>query len=205
MEGNSKGSARRSTRSIDFFRGFLRSPEQVGSIIPSSRFLERRIINVSEVGKARLIVELGPGTGGTTAAILRAMSADARLLAIELDPEFSALLERFGDPRLIVHTGSAEDISEILAERGLAAPDLVISGMPFSTLPRETGLAIIRAIRDSLSPGGRFVAYQFRGVVGRLGEEVLGRPEVELEVLNIPPMRFYRWQVDDRSGTTAGR
>jgi len=194
VEGNGKDASRRSTRGIDFFRGFLRSPEQVGSIIPSSRFLERRIINTSAVASARIVVELGPGTGGTTRAILSAMPADARLLTIELDPQFSSILESFGDARLIPHTGSALELADILAEHGLAAPDVVISGIPFSTMPREVGLAIIAAIQDNLAPGGRFVAYQFRGAVGRLGKEVMGEPDVELEVLNIPPMRFYTWQ-----------
>ncbi|MDZ7791867.1 MAG: hypothetical protein U5L08_15495 [Xanthomonadales bacterium] len=199
MEGNGKAAPKRSTRSIDFFRGFLRSPEQVGSIIPSSRFMERRIINTSRVASAKTVVELGPGTGGTTRAILAAMPADARLLTIELDPQFSSILEGFGDDRLIPHTGSATDLAEILAEHGLGAPDVVISGIPFSTMPREIALAIIAAIRDSLAPGGRFVAYQFRGAVGRLGKEVMGDPEVELEVLNIPPMRFYTWKNDPPS------
>ncbi len=181
-------------RGVDFFRGFLRSPEQVGSIIPSSRFLERRILAMAELDEARCVVELGPGTGGTTRAILEAMRPDARLLTIELDPHFSAILEELGDPRLVAHTGSAADLASILTENGLSAPDVVISGIPFSTMPREIGTAIIEAVRDSLAPGGRFLAYQFRGHVGRLGEPILGKPEVELEMLNIPPMRFYRWR-----------
>ncbi len=200
MEGNGKAASRHSTRNIDFFRGFLRSPEQVGSIIPSSRFLERRIINTSHVSTARTVVELGPGTGGTTRAILAAMPEDARLLTIELDPQFSSILEGIGDERLITHVGSAVDLAEILAQHDLGAPDVVISGIPFSTMPREIGLAIIAAIRDNLAPGGRFVAYQFRGAVGRLGAEVMGKPDVELEVLNVPPMRFYTWQREAVSG-----
>jgi hypothetical protein len=72
-----------------FLQGFLKSPKQVGSIIPSSRFLERRIVRASEIERASLVVELGPGTGGTTRALLRAMSPKARLLAIEIDPASS--------------------------------------------------------------------------------------------------------------------
>ncbi len=180
-------------RGIDFFRGFLRSPEQVGSIIPSSRFLERRLINMADLAEARCVVELGPGTGGTTRAMLEAMRPDAKLLTIELDPQFSAILEEIGDPRLFPHTGSATDLQQILQQHGLPGPDLVVSGIPFSTMPKEVGTAIIEAIRDSLAPGGRFLAYQFRGHVRRLGEPILGQPEVALEVLNVPPMRFYRW------------
>src|SRR5699024_4727802 len=149
---------------------------------------------------ARTVVELGPGTGGTTRAILDAMPADARLLTIELDPQFSSILEGIGDARLTAHTGSAVDLAEILASYELDAPAVVISGIPFSTMPREVGLAIIAAIRDTLAPDGRFVAYQFRGAVGRLGAEVMGKPDVELEVLNVPPMRFYTWQREAVSG-----
>ncbi|QOC23864.1 methyltransferase type 12 [Wenzhouxiangella sp. AB-CW3] len=193
MEETGKGSARRGTRGLDFFRGFLRSPEQVGSIIPSSRFLERRIVNVSGLADAITVVELGPGTGGTTRAILDAMRPDAKLLTIELDPQFSSILESIGDPRLLPHTGSAADLPDILKSYDLPAPDVVISGIPFSTMPREVGNAVLEAVRDSLTPGGRFVAYQFRGHVGRMGRPILGDPEVELELLNVPPMRFYRW------------
>lgn len=193
LEETGKVDSRREVRGLDFFRGFLRSPEQVGSIIPSSRFLERRIINMAALDEARCVVELGPGTGGTTRAILSAMRPDARLLTIELDPQFSLILEGIGDPRLQPHTGSAVELAGILRQHGLPAADVVISGIPFSTMPEAIGTAIIEAIRDNLAPGGRFLAYQFRGHVKRLGVPVLGEPEVALEPLNVPPMRFYRW------------
>ncbi len=200
MEETDKGSSRRTNRGLDFFRGFLRSPEQVGSIIPSSRFLERRIVNLSGLEAADTVVELGPGTGGTTRAILEAMRPDAKLLTIELDPQFSSILESFGDARLFPHTGSAAKLPAILGEYGLPAPDVVISGIPFSTMPRDIGNAVLEAVRDSLVSGGRFVAYQFRGHVGRMGRPILGEPEVELELFNVPPMRFYCWRKADGSG-----
>lgn len=183
----------RTSLSVDFFRGFLRKPEQVGSIIPSSRFLERRIIHQAGLQSARTVLELGPGTGGTTRAILAAMPEEARLLSIDLDPEFTRILDRIGDPRLIAHTGSACDLAAILQQYDLPAPDVVISGIPFSTMPRSVGIATLEAVRDTLAPGGRFVAYQFRGQVARLGRPILGEPEVVVELLNTPPMRLYRW------------
>jgi phosphatidylethanolamine/phosphatidyl-N-methylethanolamine N-methyltransferase len=204
LEETEKAGNRRSVRGVDFFRGFLRSPDKVGSIIPSSRFLERRILNMAGLENARCVVELGPGTGGTTRAILEAMQPDARLLTIELDSCFSTILEEIGDPRLVAHTGSAADLTSILARYGLPAPEVVISGIPFSTMPGEIGTSIIEAIRESLAPGGRFLAYQFRGHVGRLGTPILGKPEVELEILNVPPMRFYRWR-KTQSGNGTGQ
>lgn len=193
LANSSVNRSRRSVRGLDFFRGFLRSPGQVGSVIPSSRFLEERLVRTANLAEARCVVELGPGTGGTTRALLQAMPADSRLLTIELDPRFSELLEAIGDKRLVPHTGSATDLAAILQQYDLPAPDAVISGIPFSTMPKEIGQSIIRAVRDSLAPGGIFLAYQFRGHVGRLGAPEMGKPDVQIEWLNIPPMRFYRW------------
>ena len=179
---------------LAFFRGFLERPRQVASIIPSSRFLERRLIRATRAGEAKLIVELGPGTGGTTRALLSAMDPAARLVAIEINPRFVEVLDRWPDERLTVRQGSATDITKILDDLGLGAPDLVVSGIPFSTMARPLGLEILRAVRDSLQPGGAFVAYQVRDRVHTLGREVFGPATVQTELLNVPPMRFYRWE-----------
>jgi phospholipid N-methyltransferase len=181
-------------RRILFFQGFLKRPGMVGSVIPSSRYLERRIVKEANLGPARLVVELGPGVGGTTRAILRAMPAPARLVSIEINPDFVPALRAIGDPRLVVHEGSAVDLSTILASHGLGAPDVVLSGIPFSTMKPELGRAIVRAIDRALAPGGRFVAYQVRDRVEKLGREVFGPAAVQLELRNVPPMRVFRWE-----------
>ena len=181
---------------IAFLRGFLERPKEVGSIIPSSRWMERRITRTAEIASSKLIIELGPGTGGTTKALLQAMGPDAKLLAIEINPGFCELLNNtIRDERLIVHEGSAADIPEALVKHDLGAPDVVLSGIPFSTMPRTLGLSILQSVKDSLAPGGRFVAYQLRDVVHTLGKQVFGPAAIQLELLNMPPMRVYRWDV----------
>lgn len=179
-----------------FFRSFLERPKEVGSIIPSSRFLERRVARCARLDQARVVVELGPGTGGTTQALLRAMRPDAKLLSIEINPRLAERVShRIPDPRLIVHCGSATDLADALAAYGLSAPDAVISGIPFSTMPRAVALGILRAIRDNLAPTGCFVPYQVRDKVAVLAREVFAPPSrVELEVRNVPPMRVYRFE-----------
>ena len=178
-----------------FFKSFLERPMEVGSIIPSSRFLERRVARNAGLDQARIVVELGPGTGGTTQALLRSLRPDATLLAIEINPRLAKRVrERISDPRLIVHCGSAEDIPGALAAHALGAPDAVISGIPFSTMPRPVALAILRSIRDCLAPTGCFVAYQVRDRVAVLARQVFGKPShMELEVRNVPPMRVWRY------------
>lgn len=182
---------------LAFLRGFLTRPKEVGSIIPSSRFMERRIVKTAELASAKLAVELGPGTGGTTRALLRNMAPDSTLVAIEINPGFVKLLsEHIRDPRLIVHHGSATEIPSILAKHGLGEPDVILSGIPFSTMDESLGTAILQSVRESLAPGGRFVAYQFRDRVHTLGVDVFGRASVQTELLNVPPMRVYRWDVE---------
>lgn len=179
---------------IAFFQAFLRKPKEVGSIIPSSRFLMRRVVRQARVDRARLVVELGPGTGGSTRALLRSMRPDATLLAIEINPRFARLIAAsVRDPRLIVHVGSAEDITGALKAHELPAPDVVLSGIPFSTMPQGLGLAIVREVNHVLAPGGRFVAYQVRDRVEMLGRQVFGPARIQTELLNVPPMRVYRW------------
>lgn len=179
---------------IAFLRAFLRSPRQVGSVVPSSRFLERRLVSLSAVAQARTIVELGPGTGGTTRAILRAMPQHARLLCIEIDPTLHGLLCRIDDPRLIAHLGSAEHLPKILSLHGLPAPDVVISGIPFYTMDRTVARRILDGLAAVLPYGGYFVAYQLRDRVAQLCGPPLELASVELELLNVPPMRVFRWQ-----------
>ena len=182
-------------KALAFFLRFLDHPKRVGSIVPSSAFLERRLVRVGAVAQARTVVELGPGTGGTTQALLKALPSEGRMLAIEIDHRLVELVRsNIRDPRLIAHRGSAEQISAALAQYGLPAPDVVISGIPFSTMPHQVGKKILHEIRSVLAPGGRFVAYQLRDRVAVLGRDFFGDTQSDIELLNVPPIRVWCWR-----------
>ena len=189
---------------ITFLKGFLRNPQRVASVLPSSRFMERRLTEVADVPHARQIIELGPGTGGTTRAMLSALPKDAALLAIEINPHFVSILKSNPDPRLHVHLGSAERILDACEVHGFDAPEVVLSGIPFSTMPAATARRIIRAAWSALAPGGRFIAYQFRDRVAVIGRPLLGPPAVEVELRNVPPMRIYTWRKSHQEQAAAG-
>ncbi len=192
--GWAKSESVRKTNPAAFLRGFLREPSQVGSIIPSSRFLEQRIVEAADLPAAKRVVELGPGTGGTTRTFLCHLGPDARLLSIELSPYFHELLGELDDPRFINHLGSAESLPEILAQHGMELPDVVISGIPFSKMPQAVATRVAQAVNDSLGDNGRFVAYQFRRDVASYTDPIMGPPaSCTLELRNIPPMRVYSW------------
>jgi phospholipid N-methyltransferase len=179
---------------LEFLRGFARHPAQVGSVVPSSRYLEQRVVREARLGEAQTVVELGPGTGGTTTAFLRAMPPGARLLAVELDPDFHRHLCRsLADPRLIPELGSAERLADFVAAHRLPAPEAIVSGIPFSTMESEAACRIAAAIAQVLRPGGRFVAYQVRAHVAGFVAPYLGLPKTQWEVVNVPPMRVFTW------------
>ena len=180
--------------SYAFLRGFVRNPAQVGSIVPSSRQLEQRLVRSACIRDARTVVELGPGTGGTTAAFLQAMSPTAQLLAVELDPEFHQRLHAsILDPRFNLALGSAERLAEFLSARWLPPPEAIVSGIPFSTMPPEVSSRIAATIARVLQPGGRFVTYQVRGHVSNFMTPYFGQPLKSWEVINVPPVRVFSW------------
>jgi phosphatidylethanolamine/phosphatidyl-N-methylethanolamine N-methyltransferase len=176
-----------------FIREFLKHPLQIGSIIPSSRFLERRIVEAAAPLSANVIIELGPGTGGVTQALLCAMPQHAKLLSIEINSHFNALVSGIKDDRLIVHPGNAIELAEIIAMYDLGLPNAIVSGIPFSTINRSDGSKILEAVSSLLAPNGRFVAYQVSNQIATLCNPFLGSGQTTTEYLNIPPMRIFQW------------
>jgi len=183
---------------LAFLVQFLRRPRQVASIVPSSRSVERQLA-ATVAGATGVVVELGPGTGGVTRALLASVSPEARFIAVELNPVLAARVARIPDPRLVVRCGSAEDLPEILRDQGCSSASVIVSGLPFSTIPRTRALRVLEAIDRSLAPGGEFIAYHARGTLERLvGTQVEGsRLELvhqRMAWLSIPPLRIYRWR-----------
>lgn len=177
-----------------FFQAFLKSPRIVASVIPSSSHLERRVVKAAAPTAAGVVVELGAGTGGTTRSLLKAMGPQARLLVIERTADFIENLKQINDIRLDVVHGCASSIGAELKRRAYPAADAVVSGIPFSTLPELLAAEIITGVHEALAPGGRFVAYQFTGRVADYAQPVLGTPEVEHELYNLPPLRVFTWR-----------
>src|SRR3984957_21025370 len=102
-----------------FARNFLHHPKMLGSIVPSSRFLVRRLLAPIDWSEARVIVEYGPGIGVVTWQILRRMRPDAVLIVIETNPEFVAFLRSaITDVRLKVVEAPRDKVVELLTDDG---------------------------------------------------------------------------------------
>jgi len=175
-----------------FARNFVRHPRMLGSIIPSSRFLIKQVLEPIVWERARVIVEYGPGVGNITAEILRRMQPGTHVVAIETNGDFVRYLQTaFPDPRLHVVQGSAADVNGILARLGFGAASYIISGIPFSTMPEQLRTDIVRKSRTALEPGGAFLVYQFSSRVLPDLQQTFGVVKRRFQPLNVLPAHLF--------------
>ncbi|MBN1419728.1 MAG: methyltransferase domain-containing protein [Planctomycetes bacterium] len=147
-------------RFFTFFRHFLRDPKTTGAIAPSSRALAREMLRGAGLRDGSTVVELGPGTGSFTREIVEAIGPAGRLIAIDRNEAFVRILrERF--PRADFICGDARSVDGALRQRGVGPIDAVISGLPFANFDLEAQRSVLRAVRASLGPGGRFATFQY--------------------------------------------
>jgi phospholipid N-methyltransferase len=140
----------------------------------------------------RLFVEYGPGVGTFTRPVLDKLGADATLVTIDTNPDFTSYLrDSIDDPRLVAVTGSAADVERIVADRGLGSADYVLSGLPFSTLPAGVGEDIAEATANVIRPGGAFLVYQFSPKVLNFIKPHFHPIKRGFEWINVPPATLF--------------
>ena len=180
------------SRTLLFARNFFKFPTMLGSLIPSSPFLVNDLLSQVDFDRARVIVEYGPGVGTFTQEILKRMRPDAALVAIELNEEFAGFLkDEIGDRRLHAVHASACDVGKVLASLNLPSADYIISGIPFSTMPKSLRAEIMRNSRDALRPDGALLVYQFTRAVRPYLESSFGSVQENFQMLNILPARIF--------------
>ncbi len=179
-----------------FFKGFLKHPVMVGSIIPSSDTLIAHMLSKVDWQNTDVFVEYGPGVGTFCRPVLEKMKAGATLIAIDTNPDFiDYLSSTIPDSRFRPVLGSAADVEQIVRDSGFDHADYVLSGLPFSTLPTGVGPAIAAATARVIRPGGAFLVYQFRAKVRDFISPHFTRIDQAMEYWNIPPCcLFWAWK-----------
>ena len=179
-----------------FFKGFIKHPVMVGSIIPSSDRTVKKMLAPVDWDNTKLFVEYGPGVGTFCHPVLDRMRPDATLLVIDLNPDFIEYLRKtIRDSRFIAVHGSAADVNEIIAQFGFQNADYVLSGLPFSTLPNNLGPVIAEETARAIRPGGAFLVYQFRARARDFMTPHFARIDNGFEAWNILPCHlFWGWK-----------
>jgi phospholipid N-methyltransferase len=141
-----------------FLGKFFKHGTAIASLAPSSRWLSRTTVRNVDWARAKVLVELGAGTGPITRVLAEKARPDCRVVVLERDPDFARLLHQRFDhlPNFDVVAGDVRDLTEILADRGINRVDAIISGLPVPSFPRELQRDLFRVIRPILAPEGTF-------------------------------------------------
>ena len=176
---------------VRFLRSWIEKPLHMGAVMPSGRVLARTMARYVEIDSDAPVIELGPGTGAITNALIAQGVEQKRLVLVEYNPGFCALLrDRY--PHATVVQGDAYALRDSLWNVLSAPASAVVSGLPLVTKPMLTRLKLIRDAFVAMSPGSPFVQFTY-SVAPPIPRSL---PGVSTEAseriwMNLPPARVW--------------
>jgi phospholipid N-methyltransferase len=177
-----------------FLGKFLRQGTAIASLAPSSPWLSRTTVRNIDWDRARVIVELGAGTGPITRVLADKAAPGCRVVVLERDPDFCRLLrERFqGRSDFEIVEGDVRDLATILADRGIGQADYIVSGLPVPSFPRDLQDALFRVVRQVLKPDGTYNQItELPWVYWRFYRKYFEDVRFVFEPRNLPPAGAY--------------
>ena len=179
-----------------FLREWIANPQRTGSIAPSSRQLGAAMARWLPRNRESFVLELGPGTGAVTEALLKHGLREDRLVAIEHNPTLAKLLrKRF--PRAHIITGDAWHLDTLLRDchEPVTSVGAVISSLPLLNFPPEQAESLAHKIRAVLEPRGHWVQYSYHlGKKTPRGSHHFQLHNSKIVWLNFPPARVSVFQ-----------
>ena len=177
----------------NFLKQFFKDKKMVGAVTPSTRFLCNKMLENIDFSTAKLIIELGPGTGVFTDVIIERMREDATLIVFELNDIFyNGLNDRINDPRVHIVHDSAEFIEKYMHQfaEGLKA-DVVISSLPLMVFPENLRKNVVDASFNALHKHGKYIQFQYSLQSKKLLEGKYDKVGITFTVKNFPPAFVY--------------
>lgn len=178
---------------IRFFKGWMEGPKQVGAILPTSSVTARRMASVINPQSGLPVLELGPGTGIITKAILKRGITPENLVSIEYSTAFyQHLIKTIEGVRFI--NGDAFDLDTILGDFKDRQFDTVISAIPMLSFPMERRIWLLEDLLNRM-PHGRPVMQITYGPVS----PIIARPDryrikhFDFVVRNLPPAQLWTY------------
>jgi len=176
---------------VRFIRSWIERPLTVGAVTPSGKILARTMARYVDPHSDGPVVELGPGTGPVTEALVQAGVAPSRLVLVEFNPTFCRLL-RARYPEATLVQGDAYSLRRLLETLLLQPAAAVVSGLPLVTKPIKMRLRLIRDAFDLMLPGAPFVQFTY-SVAAPLPRRLSGFSVEASERIwmNLPPARVW--------------
>jgi len=179
-----------------FFRTWFEKPLRVGAVTPSSKALARTMAAFIDPAAPGPIIELGPGTGPITEALITQGIDPARLVLVEFDATFCRLL-RARYPSATVLQGDAYGLKRILGNFLREPAAAVVSGLPLFTKPLRVRLRLLFEAFGLMLPGAPFVQFTYNAVAPIPTRLDRVRVEASERVwMNIPPARVWVYRRD---------
>jgi phosphatidylethanolamine/phosphatidyl-N-methylethanolamine N-methyltransferase len=143
-----------------FLRSWLERPLVTGAVTPSGKLLARTMASYVDPRVPGPVIELGPGTGPVTDALVRRGLAQDRLVLVEYNPEFCKLLKR-RFPRAVIVQGDAYDIRESVGEAIDDPAAAVVSSLPLFNKPLDKRLELLNEAQELMTPGAPFIQFTY--------------------------------------------
>src|SRR5579884_1504086 len=179
-----------------FLQELVTKPREIGAILPSSRNLAHAMSRWLPARSDAYALELGPGTGSVSEALLERGLREDRLIAIEQSPKMADLLrKRF--PRATIITGDAFQLDELLKffPRAAANVGMVFSSLPLLNFEEHIADTLAQKIRTLLPAGGRLVQYSYHlGNKQPKAAEHFRCVASNISWFNLPPARVSVYQ-----------
>ena len=175
---------------LRFLRALMARPKNIGAIAPSSRTLARAIARELDPGRPGPVLELGPGTGVITEALLERGVAAERLTLVEYDGDMAGNLSR-RFPGVTVIQGDAFDLGRTLGAQAEESFSAIISGLPLLNFPFPRRHGFMEGVCRRLGPGAPFVQFSY-GVNAPVSAPAgFGVKRTALVWANLPPARVW--------------
>lgn len=172
-----------------FLQGFLRNPKRVGSLLPSSKFLARKIVQCARWNEVKTIAELGPGTGAITRLMKAELPKSASVFLFERDPKMRSNLKKTY-PEFMFHSNASYLLKRINQEH-IHQLDSIICGLPFFNFSREMRQNILSQIHTALRPGGTLVLYQYSLHMKKQLADLFDIEKIQFVPFSFPPVFVY--------------
>lgn len=176
---------------VRFIRSWAENPLKTGAVSPSGPDLAKRMAGFIEAGGEGKVLELGPGTGVVTKAILDQGIAAKNILAVEYNHDFCKLLKR-RHPEMTVVEGDAYALRDTLPNVARGSLSSIVSSLPLFTRPRDVRRALLDDALTLLKPGAPFIQFSyalFPPIAPEVGWCSLQR--TGWVVMNLPPARVW--------------